>query len=305
MHMTGRPAEVEAEYRRALEILQKLAAENPAVTEFRSELAQSHYNLVHKLLAKGRAKEAESELRAALAIQEKLAGENPAVPEFRSSLAFSHTFLGALMQAKGRPAEVEAEYRRALEISQKLADDNPTVPEFRVGLSIAHHNLANVLRSHGRAAEARDGFDRAIALLERLASEDPKTPSYLASSLRGRGLARAGLGEMAGAAADVRRALGLYDGLPSRSGGEWYETACCHAALAGLAGRGGSGLSAAEATVEAEAAMGLLHKAVAMGHRDIGGFRTEAALDPLRNRADFRLLMMDLVFPAEAFARGE
>ena len=73
--------------------------------------------------------------------------------------------------------------------------------------------------------------------------------------------------------------------------------------LAGLAGRGSPGLSAAEAAVEAEAAMGLLHKAVAMGYRDLALFRSEAALDPLRDRADFRLLMMDLAFPAEAFAR--
>ena len=51
--------------------------------------------------------------------------------------------------------------------------------------------------------------------------------------------------------------------------------------------------------------MSLLHKAVAMGHRDLASFRTEAALDPFRDRPDFRLLMMDLVFPAEAFGRGK
>ena len=170
-----------------------------------------------------------------------------------------------------------------------------------------HTNLADLVRARGGFTEARDGYDRAIALRQRLVEEDPKTPIYrsnLASSLRRRGLARAGLGGMAGAAADARRALGLCDGLPSRSSWDWYETACCHAALAGLAGRGSPGLSAAEAAVEAEAAMGLLHKAVAMGARDLALFRSEAALDPLRDRADFRLLMMDLAFPAEAFARG-
>jgi hypothetical protein len=34
-------------------------------------------------------------------------------------------------------------------------------------------------------------------------------------------------------------------------------------------------------------------------------FRSEDALDPLRGRDDFRLLMLDLAFPAEAFARSE
>jgi hypothetical protein len=52
------------------------------------------------------------------------------------------------------------------------------------------------------------------------------------------------------------------------------------AALAGLAGWAGSGvLNANEA-------------------------RIESALDPLRSRADFQLLLMDLAFPVEQFSRG-
>jgi hypothetical protein len=74
--------------------------------------------------------------------------------------------------------------------------------------------------------------------------------------------------------------------------------ACVHAALGGLAGRDGSGVSAAEAV----AAMAALREAVAMGERRLYRFRTADALDPLRGRDDFRLLMMDLTFPTEPFA---
>ena len=48
--------------------------------------------------------------------------------------------------------------------------------------------------------------------------------------------------------------------------------------------------------------MALLHTAVAMGYRSPGALRTEEALDPLRSRDDFKLLMMDLAMPAEPFA---
>jgi hypothetical protein len=48
--------------------------------------------------------------------------------------------------------------------------------------------------------------------------------------------------------------------------------------------------------------MALLRRAVAMGYRSPDVFRTEDALDPLRDREDFRLLMMDLAMPAEPFA---
>jgi hypothetical protein len=56
---------------------------------------------------------------------------------------------------------------------------------------------------------------------------------------------------------------------------------------------------------EADAAMALSYKAVGVGYRNPDAYRTEDALDPLRDRPDFRLLMMDLAFPAEAFARRE
>ncbi len=97
-----------------------------------------------------------------------------------------------------------------------------------------------------------------------------RTPLYrasLAENCLNRGLARRALGDPAGAAADVRRAVALYDALPSRSVEEWFLSACAHAALAGLAGRAGTGTSAAEGEEEATRAMGLLHHAVAMGYR--------------------------------------
>jgi hypothetical protein len=39
-----------------------------------------------------------------------------------------------------------------------------------------------------------------------------------------------------------------------------------------------------------------------MGYRSPDAYRTEDALDTLRDRPDFRLLMMDLAMPTEPFA---
>ncbi len=104
------------------------------------------------------------------------------------------------------------------------------------------------------------------------------------------------LGESAGAAADVRRALELCDGLPPRSAWELLEieAACSHAALAGLAGLAGSGVSAAEGEQEAAKAMEWLRRSVATGFRNANLLRIESALDPLRDRADFKKLMAEL-----------
>ena len=66
-----------------------------------------------------------------------------------------------------------------------------------------------------------------------------------------------------------------------------------------------SGVSVEEGQTESDRAMSWLRRAVTMGYGNLDSYRNETALDPLRHRPDFQLLMMDLVFPAEPFARGD
>ena len=249
--------------------------------------------------------EAEREYRTGIAIYQKLVDRDPTITGFRDELANSHLDLGILLLETGRPAQSEAEQRQAIALYQKLTDDNPKNPGYRVGLAGAHYYLGDVIRTLGRPAEAHQDYDRAIAIQERLVKDSPNPwyRSLLAHSLRRRGLALRDLGAPAGAVDDTRRALGLYDGLRSRSGEELFEMACCHAALANLAGQTGSRVSAAEGEDHAARAMSLLRNAVGTGYRNLSAFRTESALDPHRERSDLQLLMMDLAFPAESLAR--
>ena len=112
------------------------------------------------------------------------------------------------------------------------------------------------------------------------------------------------MGDAVGAAADWRRAIVLCEGLPPRT--DWtarYE-AFCHAMLSGLAGIAGCGMTASDGALEAERAMDILRRNIAAGYRG-PAIRTEPALDPLRTRPDFQLLLRDVDFPAEPFARGD
>jgi serine/threonine-protein kinase len=306
LYQTGRWTESEAEFREAMAVRQKLANDDPTLAEIQNDLAQSHHNLGYLLSDTGQPAEAETEYRKSLVIYQELADDNPGVTRFRDSLANGHLDLGILLLQTGQPEEAEVEQRKAVALYQKLLDDNPEVPNHRYGLAGALYYLGDVIRPRGRAAEARDAYERAIAIHERLAqgSPNPWYRSLLAHSLRRRGLALRDLGDPARAAADARRALGLFDGLPSRSGEEWFETACCHAALASLAGHDGAGVSAAAREEETDRTMGLLRRAAAMGYRNANAFRTESALAPLHDRPDFRALMMDLAFPADPFAKG-
>jgi serine/threonine-protein kinase len=302
---SGRTREAETEFRAGVKNDQELVQVAPAVTEFRDRLATSHVNLGELLSEAGRSSESEPQYRAAETIFRELAGANPAVTYFRYGLAYTQVRRGILLSQAGRLKEANTVYRAAAEIYQSLVDQSPKVPDYADGLAAALTRLGDVVCSSGRTIEARDTYDRAIALRERLVEEHPTTPAYLGSlafSLRRRGLARRALGDPAGATDDVRRALGLYDALATRSREEWYETACCHAATASLAGTAGSGVSASLAAGEADAAIALLKKAVTLGYRLTDAIRTEPALESLRDRPEFRLLMLDLAMPAEPFS---
>lgn len=245
----------------------------------------------------GEPAEAEAQFRASIVIAQKLVDENPVHNDYSYVLATSEMGLGALLLGLGRPAEAEAEMRRALAIHQMVVDRGSGIGFYGQYLVYALIYLGDVVRSLDRPTEARVCYDRAIAIEEPQVRKDPtdRERRYrLACSRRRRGLTLRDLGEPAGAAVDVRLALSLCDALNLQSGRDVFETACCHAALAGLAGLIGSGVSAAEGEIEAARAMEWLRRALAAGYRNANEIRIDSALDPLRDRADFKKLMVEL-----------
>ena len=90
-------------YQRSVETLTRLADDNPAVTEFRSRLADSHNSIGHLQSETGKPGEALESYRRALAIGQKLADDNPDVTEFRYSLADTHHNIGMLQWQTGKP----------------------------------------------------------------------------------------------------------------------------------------------------------------------------------------------------------
>jgi eukaryotic-like serine/threonine-protein kinase len=303
LYATGRPSEAETELRAALRICRGMTDVRLGDPRSLESMVAVRTCLGEVLRDTGRPTEAEAEFRAALAICQNLAKDDPARNDHRMTPAlFAHINLGWMLAQTGRPSEAQAEFRAALAIIGKPREDNPRTSFLRVMAATIDNNLSVVLRRLGRPAEACDYSERAVAVRE--APIEPGKRGGLAESCLNRGLARRALGDPAGAAAYVRRATALYDTLPWRSGEEWFLSACAHAALAGLAGQAGAGVSAAEGEAEATRAMGLLHKAAAMGYRSHEAYRNEDAVDPLRDRDDFRLLLLDLAMPADPFARA-
>jgi eukaryotic-like serine/threonine-protein kinase len=295
----GRRSESEAEFRKAIALMQKLADDNPAVTWFRYLLAVTRHNLTLPL--SGKPSEQEAEFRKAIALEQKLADDNPAVIIFRMALANSHKSLAYLLLMMGKLTEAEAEYRAAITIFGKVVDDDPKVLFHRFLFARALNDLGGFLLKLGRPAQALDAHGRAFTLFEQLIKENPAEMDYPPNriqSLVGRGRARRALGDPAGAAADVQQALRLSERLPLEGyvalSIAWAPAALAHAALAGLAGQAGTGMSAAEGKAHADQAMALLRKDFEAGFGEINWYRTEGAFDSLREREDFKKLLTEL-----------
>ncbi len=180
-------------------------------------------------------------------------------------------------------------------------------PNYKDSLANCQTNGATVLLRLGKPAEARALCERAVALREALVSADPNIPQYrknLAESFLRFGQVRKAVGDLVGASADWGRAIALFKSVSPLDGEYILYHACCHASLSTLAGLAGTRVPGGEGEAHADQAMALLRQAAAIGYRHPGTYRNETALDPLRRRDDFLLLLLDLDFPTDSFARG-
>ena len=167
-------------------------------------------------------------------------------------------------------------------------------------------NIADLLTMTGNPSEALPWHDKALAIQRRMVEADLSySRDYLARSINRRGITLQKCGRAAEAVSAFREAIGLLEGQGSPTSGTIYDLACSQSLLYGVASDPGSGLTAADGQAEADEAMKSLRAAVAAGWKDRAHMRADSDLDPLRNRLEFRALMMDLAFPTEPFARGD
>jgi serine/threonine-protein kinase len=303
---TGHAAESLASHEKARAIRQKLADANPEVTQFQSDLAKSDHDIgaIHR--GSGRADRALASYQRALAINQKLAEAYPEVTQFLSDLAQSYNDIGYLEHETGQFAEALASLGQARAILQKLADANPAVTRFEGDLAQSHQVIGAVQDKTGHPALALVSYERARAILQKLADANPTLTLFqnrLAMSHAYVGLARQRSGRPKEAAVEFRRAVDIMERLANfqPDGYNLYNLACFRSLLSGTAGQPGSGLSRDEADNLGEKAVETLRRAVAAGLEDVAFMRRDTDLDPLRSRADFQLLLLDLAFPEEPF----
>jgi tetratricopeptide (TPR) repeat protein len=140
---SNRDEEAESEYRAALAMYCKLAEENPAVPQFRADLAKLHNDLGFALLGSHHYREAEVEFRQALATWSELARADTTLTESRRGLFIAESGLGDLAFQSRAWAEARDHFERALALVESMAREAPADR-----LSRSQH--ADCLRSRGQ-----------------------------------------------------------------------------------------------------------------------------------------------------------
>jgi serine/threonine-protein kinase len=306
---TGQAAEALRSHRRALAIREQLAADRPDVPEYQSDTATSYNSVGILRRAAGELDEALRSHRRALAIRERLAARHPKTPGYRADLASSCNNIGNLLVDTDRQAASRC-FRQALEIREKLAADYPGVPQHREDLAVILGNLASLQVEAGQPTEALRSERRALAILEALAAGQPTIRKYRRHLANTELLIACCLLMRDGRSTEAENHLGrteqLLQALTDPDAELLANLACAHALLGRPAGRGGpvpTPAEQAECRMHANQAIDALRRAIAAGYKDAAKLRRDPAVQPLRGRPDFQLLMMDVDFPADPFAR--
>jgi eukaryotic-like serine/threonine-protein kinase len=305
---SGYAAEALATHEQALALRRKLADANPGITQFQGDLAQSYHDIGEIHRASGRAVAALAAYEKGRAISQELTETDASATQFQSDLAQSYIDVGRMNEEMDDFAAALTAFERAQSIAQRLAEANPAVSRFEGVLAQSYQGIGSVQDHMGLRDLAFASFDRARMILQKLADANPTLTIFqnrLAMCHSYVGAARQRAGRPADAAAEFQKAVAIMERLSNLQPNAYdlYNLACFQSLLSGIAAETGSGLTAADVERLGEQAMATLRRAVAAGLQDIEHMRKDLDLEPLRSRGDFQLLLMDLAFPTEPYAR--
>ncbi len=174
-----RQTEAEVLLRRALDLLQTLAADFPKVPQYRRELASVYSNLGEREEARESHQEAAEDHRHALDLLGDLAGEFPKIPEYRQKRTVASFQLKFnILSAKTHLLDAEREVQEALEEEEKFVAAFPEVPEYAFVLGRHNYQVGLLLVRRGNPTGAERYLSRASHHYRAVLKADPENPTY-------------------------------------------------------------------------------------------------------------------------------
>jgi eukaryotic-like serine/threonine-protein kinase len=303
LEAAGRKNEALAAHDRARELLQVIGDANPTLLSVTRDRAWIDWMTAGILIEAARDAEALPALERARIARETLVKAGTSVIRDQTQLIRIHRQIAGIHARAGRIALALESREPALAVATRLAEADLGDLGTQAELAQAYHEIADLLNTTARPSEALPWDDKALAIQRKMVGAGVShSRTYLARGINHRGVTLQMCGRAAEAVSAFREAISLLEGLPNPTSGDVYDLACVQSLISGVASNAGSGLTAADGQAEADQAMKSLRRAVAAGWKDGAHMRVDTDLDPLRNRVDFRALMMDLAMPSEPFA---
>ncbi|MFO0891593.1 MAG: protein kinase [Isosphaeraceae bacterium] len=296
----GRKAEALESWEQGRGLFEALVREQPNDLTLRTRLADCYANRHSLEYDLGHFEEAHRYIVRSLVLREEMAAANPSVLLYRRALSESLLNLGYILFLLHRQPEAMEAYRRATDLAEALLIDEPGASYTKNLLAQGLTQRANILSLRGRATEALPLARRAVEILDSTARQHPAKvfhASALSNSMRALGRAEEGTGDTSAALKTYERASEVDRSLADRYPGCRYNQACSIALMIPIA-------VPDHRESLALLAIGTLRQALAAGYSNTENLWVDPDLAPLRHRDDFRVLMMDMAFPAEPFAHG-
>ena len=162
-----------AAFEASLAIRERLAARDPANTQWQRDLSVSHGKIGDVRVAQGDLPAALAAFDASLAIDERLAALDPANTQWQRDLSVSHNRIGDVRVAQGDLPAALAAYEASLAIDERLAALDPANTEWQRDLSVSHNKIGDVRVAQGDLPAALAAFEASLAIRGRLAARDP------------------------------------------------------------------------------------------------------------------------------------
>jgi serine/threonine-protein kinase len=284
--------------RKAAGLYAELVSAHPGILDHQDGLAAAQANLAGVLHTMGDTRGEIDLLRKVIELRTKLVTTQPKLPRYQSALARNYLDLGEALGTAGDPQSSAEEYHRAIDLYTKLVSTSPGDVEYRSGLGEALEYLSADLHRQGRDEEAISMIRRAIESQRIALDKAPQVSQYrrllsshyhrLAQSLRS-------LGRVDEATDAMGRSRASWPEDPT----ELYDLACELSRCLPI-------VRAQEKESLAAEAMGALRAAINAGWSDARRTAHDGDLSPLRDRADFQRVLVDLFdrgFPKDPFER--
>jgi tetratricopeptide (TPR) repeat protein len=293
-----RPEEAEKAFRQSLELRRKLSEDFPGTLDYRRDLANAVSDLGRFLSLQGKVAEAEAPYREALELREQIvkkSGQSPS-PRYRYELAGDYHNVAYVLHTTHRSDDAKANWMRALAIWKQLVAAVPRSPDFDNGLAGTLCNLAVLHNEQKEFAAALLLLDQAqprfkVALAAR--PEDADFREGYRDYLQALAQTRLGLTEHAAAATITDELVGFgFDPVKDN-----YIAAGLLSQCARVAGKDMKLTEARRRELSksyADRAITSLRKAMDHGFKDAAKLAKDADFEPLRQRADFKKLVVEM-----------